>query len=178
MSKVQSLLMMEMRSHLSTVVVSCIALGFSGYLAIFFDNASWVAAEAAGTTSPTFVPSAILVSMAALPPIFVVVGVYALLDANVEALRYEVGVFSSQGLDGDSVVDVWAMLYGWMPLGAFFLGMTIYVLFTPGVLANLQSGLPDITTGLFLITGISTLVMIPFKLNEALDSSPYNVVRS
>ncbi|MDA4116693.1 MAG: hypothetical protein OK442_09110, partial [Thaumarchaeota archaeon] len=149
-----------------------------GYLATFFDNASWVAAEAAGTTSPSFAPSAILVVIATLPSIFVVLGVYALLDANEEALRYEVGVFCSQGIDGDTIVDVWSALYGWLPIAAYFLGLLSFLAFTPGVIANLQTGLPDIITGLFFITGMATLIMIPYKLNGVLDTSPYSVVRS
>jgi len=168
----------ELASHAPTIVVSCVAMGFAGYLATFFDNASWVAAEAAGTTSPSFAPSAMLVVMATLPSIFVVLGVYALIDANEEALRYEVGVFCSQGIDGDTVVDVWSALYGWLPIAAYFLGLLGYLAFTPGVIANLQTGLPDIITGLFFITGMATLIMIPYKLNGVLDTSPYTVVRS
>jgi len=177
-TKVQGLLRIELASHAPTVIVSCAAMGFAGYLATFFENASWVAAEAAGATSPSFSPSAILVAMATLPAIFVVLGVYALIDANEEALRYEVGVFSSQGIDGETVVDVWSALYGWIPVGAFLVGLLSYLAFTPGVIANLQSGLPDIITGLFFITGMATLVMIPYKLNGVLDTSPYTVVRS
>lgn len=177
-TKVQSLLTIELRSHAPTIVVSCVAMGFAGYLATFFESASWVAAEAAGTTSPSFAPSAILVVMATLPSIFAVLGVYALIDANEEALRYEVGVFTSQGIDGDTVVDVWSALYGWLPVTAYLLGLMSYLAFTPGVIANLQNGLPDIISGLFFITGFATLVMIPYKLNGVLKTSPYTVVRS
>jgi hypothetical protein len=177
-AKVEGLLRIELTSHAATVIVSCAALAFAGYLATFFENASWVAAEAAGTTSPTFAPSAILVAMATVPAIFVVVGVYALIDANEEALRYEIGVYCSQGIDGDTVVDVWSMLYGWIPLGAYFAGLMSYLFFTPGVIANLQSGLADIVPGLFLITGMATLIIIPLKLNGVLDTSPYSVVKS
>jgi hypothetical protein len=177
-TKVQSLLTIELKSHAPTIVVSCVAMGFAGYLATFFENASWTAAEAAGTTSPSFAPSAILVVMATLPSIFVVLGVYALIDANEEALRYEVGVFTSQGIDGDTVVDVWSALYGWLPVTAFLLGLLSYLAFTPGVIANLQNGLPDIISGLFFITGFATLIMIPYKLNGVLKTSPYTVVRS
>lgn len=176
--RVHGLLRVELASHAPTIVVCCAAMGFAGYLATFFENASWVAAEAAGTNSPTFGPSAILVAMATLPSIFVVLGVYALLDANEDALRYEIGVFCSQGIEGDTVVDVWSALYGWIPIGAYFLGLLSYLALTPGVIANLQSGLPDIITGLFFITGFATLVMIPLKLNGVLDASPYSVARS
>lgn len=168
----------ELAAHAPTIIASCVAMGFAGYLATFFENASWVAAEVAGTTSPSFAPSAILVVMATLPSIFVVLGVYALIDANEEALRYEVGVFASQGIDGDAVVDVWSALYGWLPVAAYFLGLLAYLAVTPGVIANLQNGLPDIITGLFFITGMATLIMIPFKLNGVLKTSPYTVVRS
>ena len=177
-AKVQSLMTIELASHAPTILVSCAAMGFAGYLATFFENASWVAAEAAGTTSPSFGPSAILVAMATLPAIFVVLGMYALIDANEEALRYEIGVFSSQGIDGDTVIDVWSALYGWLPVAAFLLGLLSYLAFTPGVIANLQSGLPDIISGLFFITGMATLIMIPYKLNGVLATSPYTVVRS
>ncbi len=177
-AKVQGLLRTELTSHAPTIVVICIAMGFAGYLATFFENASWVAAEAAGTTSPSFGPSAVLVVMATLPSIFVVLGAYALIDANEEALRYEIGVFSSQGIDGDTVVDVWSALYGWLPVAAFLVGLLSYLFSTQGVIANLQSGLPDIITGLFFITGMATLIMIPYKLNGVLDTSPYAVVRS
>jgi len=177
-AKVQGLLGIELTSHAPTIAVSCAAMGFAGYLATFFENASWVAAEASGTTSPTFAPSAILVVMATLPAIFMVLGVYALIDANEEALRYEVGVFSSQGIDGDTVIDVWSALYGWLPVSAFLVGLLSYLAFTPGVIANLQNGLPDIISGLFFITGMATLIMIPYKLNGVLKTSPYTVVRS
>lgn len=177
-AKVQGLMTIELGAHAPTIVASCVAMGFAGYLATFFENASWVAAEVAGTTSPSFAPSAILVAMATLPSIFVVLGVYALIDANEEALRYEVGVFASQGIDGDSVVDVWSALYGWLPMGAYFLGLLAYLAVTPGVIANLQNGLPDIITGLFFIAGMATLILIPFKLNGVLKTSPYTVVRS
>jgi len=177
-AKVQGLLRIELTSHAPTIIVSCAAMGFAGYLATFFENASWVAAEASGTTSPTFAPSAILVVMATLPAIFMVLGVYALIDANEEALRYEVGVFSSQGIDGDTVIDVWSALYGWLPVSAFLVGLLSYLAFTPGVIANLQNGLPDIISGLFFITGMATLIMIPYKLNGVLKTSPYTVVRS
>lgn len=177
-ARVQGLLTIELESHASTVLVSCVAMFFAGYLATFFDNASWVAAEAAGTTSPSFGPSAVLVAIATLPAIFVVLGVYALIDANEEALRYEIGVFMSQGIDGQTVVDVWSALYGWLPVTAFLIGLLSYLFATPGVIANLQTGLPDIISGLFFITGMATLIMIPYKLNGVLDSSPYTVVRS
>ena len=152
---------------------------FAGYLATFFESASWVAAEAAGTTSPSFTPSAILVIMATLPSIFVVLGVYALIDANEEALSYEVGVYCSQGIDSDTVINVWSALYGWnLRWRAYFVGLMVYLFGTPGVIANLQNGLPDIISGLFFITGMATLIMIPIKLNGVLDASPYSVVRS
>ena len=176
-ARAQSLLMMEFRAHLPTVVVSCVAMGFAGYLATFFDYASWVAAEAAGTTSPTFEPSAILVAMATLPSIFVVVGVYALIDANEEALSYEVGVFASQGIDDNTVIDTWSTLYGWFPVLAFLAGLTSFLVVTPGAIANLSDGLPDIISGLFFITGMATLIMIPLRLNRILDKSPYSVVK-
>jgi hypothetical protein len=177
-AKIQGLMTIELASHAPTIIVSCAAMGFAGYLATFFENASWVAAEASGTTSPSFAPSAILVVMATLPSIFVVLGVYALIDANEEALRYEVGVFCSQGIDGDTVIDVWSALYGWLPIAAYFLGLLAYLAVTPGVIANLQNGLPDIITGLFFITGMATLILIPLKLNAVLKTSPYTVVRS
>jgi len=177
-NKVQGLLQIELTSHAPTIIVSCAAMGFAGYLATFFDNASWVAAEAAGTTSPSFAPSAILVILAVLPSLFVVLGVYALIDANEEALRYEIGVYSSQGIDGDTVIDVWSALYGWIPVAAFLVGLMSFLAFNPGVIANLQTGLPDIISGLFFITGMATLILIPYKLNGVLDSSPYTVVRS
>lgn len=175
--RAQSLLMMELRAHLPTVLVSCVAMGFAGYLATFFDNASWVAAEAAGTTSPTFAPSAILVGMATLPSIFVVVGVYALIDANEEALSYEVGVFASQGIDDNTVIDTWSTLYGWIPVIAFLAGLGSYLAFTPGVISNLSNGLPDIISGLFFITGMATLILIPLRLNRILEESPYSVIK-
>ncbi len=58
------------------------------------------------------------------------------------------------------------------------MGLLAYLAVTPGVIANLQNGLPDIITGLFFITGMATLIMIPFKLNGVLKTSPYTVVRS
>lgn len=176
--RVEGLMRLEFMSHASTILVSCAAMFFAGYLATFFDDASWVAAEAAGTTSPSFGPSAVLVALATLPSVFVVLGVYALLDANEEALSYEVGVYTSQGIDGETVLDVWSALYGWLPVAAFLLGLLSYIFFTPGVITDLQTGLPDIISSLFFITGMATLILVPYKLNGVLDRSPYAVVKS
>ena len=61
---------------------------------------------------------------------------------------------------------------------AFLIGLLPYPAFTPAVIANLQSGLPDLISGLFFITGMATLIMIPTKLNGVPETSPYTVVRS
>ena len=63
-------------------------------------------------------------------------------------------------------------------MAAYLVGLLSYLFLTPGVIVNLQSGLPDIISGLFFITGLAVLIMIPIKLNGVLDATPYAVVKS
>ena len=128
----QGLLVIELVGHLPTILISCIAMAFAGYVSGFIEAASYTAAAVSAGALPGLVPSVILVLMALLPAIFVALGMYALIDASDEALRYEVGVYSSYGIDGYTIVDVWTSLYGWIPTLAYGLGMTGVLRIEPG----------------------------------------------
>src|SRR5208282_6712582 len=105
------------------------------------------------------------------------VGMYAMIGASEEALRYEVGVFYSQGVDGYSIVDTWTALYGWIPTVAYGLGLSLYFALDPAAASQLQSVLADIASGLILVAGLPTFILIPRKLYEILDGSPYSVMK-
>ena len=176
--KISGLFTLELFAHAPVIAICCAAMGFAGYISGYLEHESWVAAQVAGTTSPSFLPSAILVLMATLPAVFVVVGMYAIVDASQEALRYELGVYCSQGINGDTVLETWSTLYGWIPVAAYVLGLFAFLFATPGVLVDMQNALPDIVGDLFFITGMATLIIIPSKLNGILEASPYAVVKS
>lgn len=169
--------MMELRGHATTVAIFSVAMGFAGYVSSFLEYASYNAAAVSAEALPGLIPSLILVVMALLPAVFVAVGMYAMIGASEEVLKYEVGVFYSQGVDGYSIVDTWTALYGWIPTLAYGIGLSIYFVVDPAAASQLQTVLPDIASGLILVAGLPTFILIPRKLYEILDSSPYSVVK-
>lgn len=168
---------MELRGHATTVIIFSIAMGFAGYVSSFLEFASYTAAAVSAEALPGLIPSLILVVMALLPAVFVAIGMYAMIGASEEALRYEVGVFYSQGVDGYSIVDTWTALYGWIPTLAYALGLCVFFAEYPSDTSQLQSVLADVASGLILVAGLPTFFLIPRKLYEILDGSPYSVMK-
>ena len=106
-------------------------MAFGGYVSSFLEYASYTAAEVSVEALPGLVPSVILVVMALMPALFVALGMYALVSASESSLKYEIGVYYSQGVDGYSVIDTWTTLYGWIPTLGYALGLVIYFGSTP-----------------------------------------------
>jgi hypothetical protein len=177
-TKYHGLFVIELMGHLPTVIICCIAMAFAGSVSGFLESASYDAASISTEGLPGLVPSVILVMMALLPGIFVALGMYALIDASDEALRYEVGLYSSNGIDGYAIVDAWTSVYGWIPVLAYGLGMVIYFASSPGAATNLAPVLADVVSGLLLVAGLPVFILIPRRLYRILDESPYAVVRS
>ena len=176
--KVRSLFVTELVGHAPTVIICFVAMAFGGYVSSFLEYASYTAADISAEALPGLVPSVILVVMALMPALFVALGMYALVSASEASLKYEIGVFYSQGVDGYSVIDTWTTLYGWIPTLGYALGLVIYFGSTPQAFAGLQAVLADVASGLILVAGLPTFILIPRKLYDVLDTSPYNVVRT
>jgi hypothetical protein len=177
-TRVRGLLLTELFGHAPTVIICFIAMVFGGYVSSFLEYASYSAAAISVEALPGLIPSLILVIMALMPALFVALGMYALVSANQEALRYEIGVYYSQGVDGYAVMDTWTTLYGWIPTLGYALGLTIYFGTNAAAFNQLQAVLADVVGGLILVSGLPTFILIPRKLYEILDTSPYSVVRS
>ncbi len=176
--KVQGLFLTELKGHAPVVIICFVAMAFGGYVSSFLEYASYTAADISAEALPGLVPSVILVIMALLPALFVALGMYSLISASEASLRYEIGVFYSQGVDGYAVIDTWTTLYGWIPTLGYALGLVVYFGSNPAAFAGLQAVLADVASGLILVSGLPTFILIPRKLYEVLDTSPYNVVRS
>jgi hypothetical protein len=176
--KVRGLFMTELLGHAPTVAICFIAMAFGGYVSSFLEYASYTAAAVSAEALPGLVPSVILVIMALMPAVFVALGMYALVSASQESLKYEIGVFYSQGIDGYAVVDTWSTLYGWIPTIGYALGLTVYFATNAAAFAELQAVLADIVSGLILVAGLPTFILIPRKLYDVLDASPYSVAKS
>ncbi|MDG6926790.1 MAG: hypothetical protein JRN09_09600 [Nitrososphaerota archaeon] len=176
--KVRGLFLTELYGHAPTVAICFVAMAFGGYVSSFLEYASYTAAAVSAEALPGLIPSVILVIMALMPALFVALGMYALVSASEESLKYEIGVFYSQGIDGYAVVDTWSTLYGWIPTLGYALGLCVYFGTAPAAFAQLQAVLADVASGLILVAGLPTFILIPRKLYDVLDTSPYNVVRS
>jgi len=172
-TKVRGLFMTELIGHAPTVAICFGAMVFGGYVSSFLEYASYTAAEVSVEALPGLVPSLILVVMALMPAVFVAFGMYALVSASQETFKYEIGVYYSQGVDGYAVMDAWTTLYGWIPTLGYVLGLTIYFGSTPAAFDQLQAVLADV-----VVSGLPTFILIPRKLYDILDTSPYAVVRS
>lgn len=153
-------------------------MGFAGYVSSFMVESSYVAGNVSNEAIPGVEPSVLLAALALLPGLFVTLGMYALVDASEEAFRYELGVYSSQGIDGYTIVDTWSSLYGWIPLCAYALGLVAYFASVPVAFSELQAVLADIIAGLILVAGLPGFLLIPRRLNRMMETSPYVVVRS
>jgi len=175
--KVRGLLLTELVGHAPTVIICFLAMLFGGYVSSFLEYASYTAAAVSAEALPGLIPSVILVVMALLPAVFVALGMYALVSASEASLKYEIGVYYSQGVDGYAVIDTWSTLYGWIPTLGYALGLALYFGTSPAAFSDLQAVLADIAGGLILVSGLPTFILIPRKLYEILDTSPYAVVR-
>ncbi|MDA4137262.1 MAG: hypothetical protein OK449_09750 [Thaumarchaeota archaeon] len=177
-TKVRGLFMTELIGHAPTVAICFAAMAFGGYVSSFLEYASYTAAAVSAEALPGLLPSVILVVMALMPAVFVAFGMYALVSASSESLKYEIGVYYSQGVDGYAVMDAWTTLYGWIPTLGYALGLVIYFGSNPAAFAGLQAVLADVASGLILVAGLPTFILIPRKLYDILDTSPYSVIRS
>lgn len=174
----ESFFLNELRGHAKSVAVSACAMGFAGYVSSYFEASSYAAANISSGALPGLVSSIYLAGFALLPAAFVTLGMYALVDASEESFRYELGVYASQGIEGYTIVDTWSSLYGWIPMLAYALGLTVYFAVHPGAFYQLQGVLADIITGLVLVAALPGFVLIPRKLGALLETSPYVVVRA
>jgi len=177
-TRVRGLFLTELTGHAPTVAICFVAMAFGGYVSSFLEYASYTAAAVSAEALPGLVPSIILVIMALMPAIFVALGMYALVSASQESLKYEIGVYYSQGVDGYAVMDTWTTLYGWIPTLGYALGLVVYFASTPAAFVQLQAVLAEVASGLILVAGLPTFILIPRKLYDILDTSPYSVVRS
>ena len=167
-----SLYRLEFSGHLSTILVSSTVMLLIALISSSIGTAAHdvVAASAEGVSGWSSALAAILIT--SLPPMLAAFGVYTLVDANEEVIRYEAGLYSSQGIGRGSIIAVWTVLYGLIPVLAYFSGILGYSDFNLRAALNPEVALP------LTITTSTVLVAVWYKLVRILDLTPYAVLKS
>ncbi len=99
-------------------------------------------------------------------------GAYALVDASEDVLRYEAGLYSSQGIGRARILEAWMVLHGHIPVLAYAVGVLAYVAFSAGSSIQLEIVLP------LVISAPTILLSVNRRLNRIVNSAPYVTVRS
>jgi ABC-type antimicrobial peptide transport system permease subunit len=108
-----------------------------------------------------------------VPSIFSAIGVYAIVEANTDLLRYEAAVLTSQGVNRSTLMRVWLVLLAAIPAIAYVLGLVSFLQFSvprtdPGSLAIAA---PILSTSLTLLT------LTYVKITSVLNSAPFRTLR-
>lgn len=129
-----------------------------------------VSASSVGLLGP--LPTAAALVTTVLPAVLAALGVYALVSASEEVLRYEAGLYSSQGVNRSSLVRIWVVLYAAVPSFAYVVGLLGNLTLNAGSALQIELILP------LVISVAVTFLAVVRKTNRILDSSPYAVVRA
>jgi hypothetical protein len=108
-----------------------------------------------------------------VPSIFSAIGVYAIVDANADLLRYEAAVLTSQGVERSTLMRVWLVLLAAIPAVAYVLVLLSFLQLSvprtdPGSLA--------IIAPIFL-TSATMLMLTYMKVTSIMDSIPFGALR-
>ncbi len=162
---------LEFKGHSSTILASSVAM----FLTSLFSSVIGTAAHDIVTASTEglsawFVPLAAIV-MTTLPATLAALGVYAITDASEGVLRYEAGLYSSQGVDSSLLAGVWSVTLGLIPIVSYAVGVVTYVSLTSGSSFNVEILLP------FIVSGAVTLLAVERKLKSVFDTAPFVTIK-
>ena len=167
-----SLLRLELSGHQSMIFGAIVAMFLTGFIASFLGTTAHdvVSASSVGLLGPLPTTAALVVTV--LPAFLAALGVYALINASEEALRYEAGLYTSQGVSRSSLLRVWVVLYAAVPSLAYVVGLIGDLTLNAGSTLEIELILP------LVISIAVTFLGIVRKTNRILDSSPYLVVKA
>jgi hypothetical protein len=144
----------------------------TGFIASFLGGAAYnvVTASNAGLLGafPTF--ASILVAI--LPAVLAALGVYALVNASEEGLRYEAGLFSSQGFSRSSLIKIWVVLYAAAPSAAYVVGLGADLVLNVGSSLQIELVLP------LVISVATTFFAVVYETSNVLRTSPYATLKA
>lgn len=166
-----SLFRLELSGHQTMVFESIIVMFLTGFIASFLGTAAHdvVSASRVGQLGPLPVVAALIVAV--LPGLLAALGVYVLVSASEEVLRYEAGLYSSQGVTKSSLIRIWVVLYAAVPSLAYVVGLLGDFALNPGSTLQIELVLP------LALSVAVTFFAIVSKTSKILDSSPYTVIR-
>jgi hypothetical protein len=167
-----SILRLELSGHQSLVVGASVAMFIAGFASTFLGLPAHdiVASSTVGTAGE--LDSSLAVVIAVLPAVFSPLGVYAIVEAAQSMMRYEAGVYSSQGVERSRLLRAWMLLLGVAPLAAFLLGAGADIAFTPSFVVSVEVLLP------IVVSAPLVLAVTAYKITAALNESAYGTMRS
>lgn len=166
-----SVLRLELSGHQSMVAGGFVAMFVAGFASTYIGLPAHDIVVSAAVGESGLADSIGAVVVAVLPAVFSTFGIYAIVEAAQSMLRYEAGVYSSQGVARSVLFRAWTLLFGFAPLVAFLLGALTDVAFTPSFVISLEVLLPiAVSTPLILIVTL-------YKIRTALNESAYGTMR-
>src|SRR5207245_6207347 len=108
-----------------------------------------------------------------VPSISSAIGVYAIVDANTDLLRYEASVLTSQGVERSTLIRVWLVLLAAIPTIAYVLGLLSFLQFS---LPRTDIGSVAIA-GPILLTSLTVLILTYSNISSIMNSIPFATLR-
>ena len=168
-----SLYWTEFLGHASTIAAGSLATLITAiFTGVMSNSANDIAIAASSVIGewPVALASTLLL---VVPSIFSAIGVYAIVEANTDLLRYEAAVLTSQGVNRSTLIRVWLVLLAAIPAIAYVLGLLFFLQFSvprtdPESLAIAAP---------ILSTSLTVLILTYTKITSILNSTPFRTLR-
>jgi hypothetical protein len=142
---------------------------FTGVMSSSANDIATAASTVIGEWPVAFASTLLLV----FPSIFSAIGVYAIVEANTDLLRYEAAVLTSQGVERSTLIRVWLVLLAVIPTIAYVLGLLSFLQFS---VPRTDVGSVAIA-GPILLTSLTVLVLTYTKISSIMNSMPFGTLR-
>ena len=168
-----SLYWTEFLGHASTIGAGSLATLITAvFTGIMSNSANDIARAGSAVIGewPVALASTILL---VLPSGFSAIGVYAIVEANTDLLRYEAAVLTSQGVKRSTLIWVWLWLLAAIPAGSYILGLLSFLQFS---LPRTEIGSVAVAGPIFL-TSLTVLALTYLKIISIMNSVPFGTLR-
>jgi hypothetical protein len=173
MVRLTRLYLTELLGHGWLILASSITTGATAIFAVIMGGAATDIVNAARAGITGWVLGLAAASLIAVPSLLSSIGVYTLVDSNSDILRYEAGLFASQGIARRMIASVWMLLIAVIPLGVYLASLIL--------LSSFFYSRPVLwSTGILLPSCVSTPTILLFaysKIRSILESASFKVMR-
>jgi hypothetical protein len=168
-----SLYWTEFLGHASTTGAGSLATLITAIFTGVMSNSTNDIAKAASAVIGEWPVALASTMLLIVPSIFSAIGVYAIVEANTDLLRYEAAVLTSQGVKRSTLIRVWLLLLAAIPALAYVLGLLSFLQFS---IPRTDIGSVAIAGPIFL-TSLTVLTLTYLKITSIMNSVPFGTLR-